>query len=182
MEAISLLLMCLAVLVVGIAVNLPVRAADGEGAYTHRNGYAESYWKDKQTGFAYTALDGTGDISDVSVADDTDLVALYDSSSASNGVRQNVPVSMRFSDAGATATIYMCFYYYNGTTYRFLGYDQPMAGGVAVDIAAGSVRDQTQTREYTAPTYVFDSYGATHVRLICTSISAGTADAGVGSY
>lgn len=169
----------LLVLLVYVAVD--VRAADGEGAYTLKNGQAESYWPDKQTAAAYGLLDGSGSVADVSTDTDTYLVELRDPNSRSEGVRQNVPVSFRFSNSGATATVWMVFYYYDGEDYHVLGVDQPLSGGTVTTLDATAARDASGG-DYIAHTYVFDSYGATHCALICTAMSAGTGSAWVGSY
>lgn len=166
-----------------------VHAADGEGALTLVNARAEGYVPDRQTAAPYRAnLDGTDVVTDMS--DPTTVTAeapfeLSDTESVNDGVRQNLPVSVRFSDSGDTADVVVGFYYFDATAtpeWKFLGFDEPIAGGVTTTINASTVRESSGGA-FTARTYVFDSYAATHAIVLVTGITgSGTVDLHVGSF
>lgn len=166
-----------------LLVSFAVWAADNEGAYTLIKGQSESYWRDNQTALQYSALDGTDTITNVDVASDAGLMRLLDDTSSNStslvangrGVRQNVPISARFTNAAATCDIYVVYYNkIDDTTFFTLGVEGP------ITLTAGLAQDGTGA--YIAPSDVRDSYGATHCAVLCTDVSAGTVSLAVGSY
>lgn len=164
-----------------LAVTAVVKGEDGAGAHTLKQGRFESYPVDKQTAAFRTGLDGSDplDLSNgVTIANITTFFALTNTSR--QGARQNLSVSARFNTASATATVFVDFFYFDGTTYHYIGLDEPLSGGSATTLAATTAQDPDGN--YPARTYVFDSYAATHALVRVTTVSAGTVDLWIGSY
>lgn len=153
--------------------------ADGEGAYTVKRGQFESYLLDKQSAAYRTAISSGDSVTDWDAISSVATYSLTDSSR--QGCRQNLSVSARFSNSGATATVWVGFYYYDGSTYQLLGIDQPMSGGSVTTIDATAAR-VSSSGDYISHTYVFDTYGATHALVLVSAISAGNVDLWVGSF
>lgn len=164
-----------------LAVSLAF-AADGESANTEVQGRSESYWADKQTALKYLGEDGSDSIADVSTSVTTYLVDLCGGQADAAvvaktnkpGVRQNLSISGRFTNAAATATVYVVYYYYDGSSLFVLGVEE------AQTLTAGSAQDGSSL--YMSPTLVLDTYGATHAAVLVTAVSAGTVNVGVGSF
>ena len=166
-------------LLAALLAAVPGRAADGEGL-SPSSAQVEGYYPDKQTAAYRTACDGSDSIANVVSLTDT-ITPFSIAGAARKGARQNLSLSCRFSNSAATATVWVAYYHYNGSSYTLLGVDQPFAAGSPADIAATVARESTGGA-YMAHTYTFDSYGATHAVVAITAVSAGTVDLWLGSY
>jgi len=174
-----LTLLCACMLCGSWPARQKAAAADGEGAFTVKQGHFESYPLDRQAAAYRTGCDGTDVVTGLGTISS---VATYSLAGPTReGARQSLALSCRFSTAGANATVWVAYYYYNGTSYKLLHVDQPFSGGSVTTIAATAAVDDSASR-YIANTYVFDSYGATHALVLITAVSAGTVDLWVGSY
>lgn len=153
-------------------------AADGEGAYTLNNGQSETYFADQQTAPFNTGYDGTDTLASVATIG-TKVFALRDAASGSLGVRQNLSCSLRFSDSGATATVWVAFYNYDrdSTTYHLKEVDTFTFDGT---IDATSAQDASG--KYLSKRVVVDSGGSSHAQIFVTNVTAGTVDAWLGSF
>lgn len=156
------------------------RAADGEGLTPDSRASVDSYLPDRQAAVWRAACDGSDSIANVASLTDT-ITPFSIAGAARRGARQNLSLSCRFSDSAATATIWVAYYYYDGSSYVLLGVDQPFAAGAVTDISATTARETTGGA-YLAHTYTFDSFGATHAVVAVTAVSAGTVDLWLGSY
>jgi len=112
----------------------------------------------------------------VSSADTLTVAGALATTRFTTGGRQNLPVSARFSNAGATCKV------------RFLGFWSPDAGvtnyflGMSEEITLTASAITDAGGKYVAPNFVFDGLGASDGRLLVTSVSAGSVDFWFGSY
>lgn len=167
----------------------PVRAADGEGL-TPAGAQVQAYPPDKQVAAYRLACDGSDVVSNVgaisAVGSGMGVAPFSVAGAAQKGGRQTLSLSLRFTNASATATVWVAYYYRDATGYyRLLGLDQNFAGGAVATIGATAATDTTATNgstRYLANTAVWDAYGATHAQVFVTAVSAGTVDLWVGSY
>ena len=105
------------------------RAADGEGVTPDSRAKVDGYLPDKQAAAYRSAVDGSDSIANVASLTDT-ITPFSIAGPARRAGRQNLSLSCRFSSAAATATVWVAYYYFDGTAYTLLGMDQSFGGGV----------------------------------------------------
>lgn len=162
----------LAALVILTTALTIVFGADGEPAHTQVRGQFESYPLDRQSNDSYRIdADGTDDITAI----DTETVTMFAlTNSEKAGARQNVPVSLRFSDASQSATVYLVYWYKDSdATYVLKDMDSATIAATAAVDSSGY---------FMAKTRVFDGFGATHLQVMVSSVTSGTVTVRVGSY
>lgn len=168
--------MAIALIVLGALLAL---GADGEPGDSELKGRTESYWRDNQSANFYEDKDGTDSIADISTTVDTYLLALTSNDTTNTlpnrvGTRQNLSVSLRFTNAAASATYYVVTY--NKTT---AGVYFPLQIEGPFTVTATAVQ---YLSHYLSEAQVYDSYGATHAAILVTNVSAGTVDIAFGSF
>lgn len=174
LEQVKVLLVTLVVVVFFVGAVLEreadhsrAEAANGESAGTS-TAVSTGYKLDRQTALFRTAVSGA----DATLIDAAFLSAAH---FVANG-RENIPVSARFSNAGANCVVrWVCIAKDPGTSTNFV---TGISGPITLTASAITVTGG----KYLAPTYVFDSYGASDGMLMVISVSAGTVDFAVGSY
>lgn len=151
-------------------------AADGQGAYTELKAVAEGYQADTQTE-AFIAAVTTGTLTGLEdpVGKGLDLFQFYDPVSSSRGTKANLSLTVRAEKASSDTTVWVVYYYYDGTDYHMIALDQPGAGGVLTTESA------EVNGTYSSQTKVMDSYSATHAAFVATSVESDT-ELWAGSY
>lgn len=167
-ERVLLLVGFLSVFVAGALVAWTMRTAHAENGGDTLGAVPASYKADRQVaifrgGTPLTAIDTK-----------TEAGALATTEFVVN-LRQNLSVSLRFSNAAATASIRVVRIYKVGATSYVNGISEAV-------VCTASDWVDTAGR-YTAPDVVFDTMGCTHARVIVTTApSAGNVTIWAGSY
>lgn len=166
------------------ACAFSVRAGDGQGAYTAKNAVSEGYIADIQTGSFCVGLDGSDDLTGLEapwtkMAGMGRIFRLHDPNSSSAGTKLVLSLTAKFSNAAATADVWVAYYYNGGdeaddSDYELIALDRPLGGKLTATAAVDDGR-------YVALTSTLDGYGATHAVVLVTAVSAGTVDLNVGS-
>ncbi len=174
----------LAVVLWGYFVPLRATAADGQGAADRLGVKVVStlaYNVSKETAL-FVTLDGTDTLTglDDPVVKFTAARIFRMSNPASSSVstRQNLKVQLKFSVGAATANVWLAWYYVDPAvpaTFHLVGLSQPLGGVMSATAAQDGAL-------FLSLVEVEDTYGANHVVIFSDSVSAGTAQAWLGSY
>lgn len=155
------------------------RAANGETS-TINQVVADAYKFDRQTALFRSAVavvdTAATTMSHANLVLTTGALAGGTGSAFSPGGRCNIPVTARFSVAAATVTVR----WVAENTIEAANFGMDRSNDVTLTAAASGA---TFGGLYTAPTYVFDSFGSpTCYLLVVTAPSSGTVSFSVGSY
>lgn len=171
----------------GCYVSFPATAADGQGA-NERGGVSanvDSYNANSETAVFDTLL-GTDTVTGlelpVSKFTQARIFRLNNPLSQSVGTKSNLKIQLKFSVGGASATVWVVYYYVTpgadpslDASYTLVALSQPLGGTLTATAAQDGAR-------FLSLASVEDSFAATHCVVFSDSITSGDAEAWLGSY
>lgn len=141
-----------------------VRAANGDDGRVLGQSRPQGYLDDNQTAAFRSQITGN----------DGTVASVWTQTYFWVRGRAVLSIGGRFSDAPATATIYVARYSRQGTSRTFKGLTGPLT------LTAGSVTDSDS--RYVSEDLLVDMGGSHEVRILCTAVSAGNVSLWAGSF